>query len=60
MGQDSVVGIVTRYGLNGPGIETRWGQEFPYPYRPALGPAQPPIHWVPGLFPGGKAVGASR
>jgi len=25
MGRDSVVGIATRYGLNGPGVESRWG-----------------------------------
>jgi len=28
MGQDSSVGIVTRYGLGGLGIESRWGQDF--------------------------------
>ena len=28
MGQDSAVGIKTRYGLDGPGIESRWGKIF--------------------------------
>ena len=52
MGRDSSVGIVTRYGLDGPGIESPWGQDFPHPSRPALGPTQLPIQWVTGVFPG--------
>ena len=49
MGRDSSVGIATRYGLDGPGIESLCGQDFPYQPRPALGPTQPPLQWVPGL-----------
>jgi hypothetical protein len=30
-GRDSSVGIVTRYGLDGPGIESRWGRDFVKP-----------------------------
>ena len=58
VGRNSVVGIATYYGLNGPGIESRWGRDFPLPPRPALGLTNPPLWWVPGLFLGGKAVGA--
>ena len=41
-GRDSSVDIATRYGLDGPGIESRWGRDFPQPSRPALGPTQSP------------------
>jgi len=51
-GPGSVAGIATGYGLDGPGIESRWGRDFPYLSRPALGPTQPPIQWVPRLSRG--------
>ena len=52
LGRDSSVGIATRYGLDGPEIESRWGQDFQHLYWLALGPTQSPIQWVPGLFLG--------
>jgi hypothetical protein len=48
-GPGSVVSIATAYGLDGPGIESQWGRDFPHLSRLALKPTQPPVQWVPGL-----------
>ena len=60
VGRDNSVGIATGYGLDGPGIESRWRRDFPRPSRPALGPAHPPIQCVPDSYPGCKAAGTWR
>ena len=51
--RDSVVSIATRYGLEGPGIDSRWGEIFrTYPDRLR----GPPSLLYNGyrVFPGGK------
>ena len=54
----TVVGIATRYGLDGPGIESRKGGIFRiHPDRPWDLPS-PPVQWVPALIPGDKAAGS--
>jgi hypothetical protein len=60
VGRDSVFGIATRYGLDGPGIESRWREErrdFPHQSRTALGPTRPPAQWVQDILPGGIMAG---
>ena len=41
----SVVGVATVQWLDGSGIQSPWGRDFPHP-RPALGPTEPPVQWV--------------
>jgi hypothetical protein len=48
-GRDNSVTIVNGYGLDGPGIESRWERDFSQTSIPALGSTQPPVQWVPGL-----------
>ena len=52
-GPGSSVGIATDYGLDGPGPNPGRDEIF-RPSRPALGPTQPPVKWVPGPSRGGK------
>jgi len=47
-GPGSSVGIATGYGLDGLGSNPS-GDKIFFPSRPALGPNQPPVQWVPGL-----------
>ena len=53
VGRGTAVGIATWYGLDGPGIESRWRRSFPHPSRLALGP----IHGEYRFFPPGLGVG---
>ena len=50
-GPGSSDGIATDYGLDGLGLNPGGNKIF-RPFRPALGPIQPPVQWVPGLSRG--------
>jgi hypothetical protein len=54
-GLGSSVSIVTDYGLDGPGIESRWRRDFPHPSRPALGAHPVSCKMGTGSFPGVKS-----
>ena len=50
------VGIATRYGLEGPGIKSRWVRNFPEPFILALRATQPPVQWIQGVKRPGRGV----
>ena len=56
MGRDSSVGIATRYGLDGPGIESRSGEIF---HSVQTGPGAHPASYIMGTgsLPGVKRPG---
>jgi len=54
VGRQSLVSAATRYGLDGPGIESRLEARFSSPFQRGLG-AHPPSYTVgTGSFPGVK------
>jgi hypothetical protein len=57
VGRDGSVGIAIRFGLNGPGIESRWGTRFSAPVQ--TGPGAHPASYTMGTwsFPGVKRPG---
>ena len=50
-GPGSSVGLATDYGLDGPGSNPS-GDEIFRLSRPAQGPTQPPVQWIPALSRG--------
>jgi hypothetical protein len=50
----SVVGIATGYGLDGPGIESRWGARFFGPLQTGSGAQPASCTMGTGFFPGVK------
>ena len=54
-GPGSVVGIATGYGLDGPGIESRWGARFSAPVQTCTGAHPASRTWGTGCFPGRDA-----
>jgi hypothetical protein len=57
--RDNSVGIASGWTV---GVHFPAGQQiflFFTAFRPALGPTQPPVQWVPGSLPGGKAAWAT-
>ena len=55
LGPGSVVGIATGYGLDGPGIESRWGTRFSAPAQTGRGAHLPSCTMGTGSSPGKKS-----
>ena len=57
MDRDSSVGTAARYGLDGPGLESRWEARFHSPVK--TGPGAHPTFYIMGTgsFPGVKRPG---
>ena len=57
MGRDSTVGVATRYGLDGPGIESRWRVRFSAPVQTGIGTYPVSYTMGTGLLLGVKRPG---
>jgi hypothetical protein len=57
VGRDSSVGIEPSSILDGQGIESRWGLDFPHPSGPVLGPCHVLCNGYLVSFPGVKRPG---
>ena len=55
-GHGSSVGIATGYGLDGPGIESRWGARFSAPVQTVPGTHPASCTMGTGSFPAGAGV----
>jgi hypothetical protein len=60
VGRDSLVGIATYYALDGSGIESRWGRNFPAPGQTGRASHPDSYKMGTGSLSGGKAAGAWR
>ena len=55
--RDIVVGKATRYRVDGLGLKTRRGRDFPHPLSPVQRPTQSSVYWTQVLLPGGTVAG---
>jgi hypothetical protein len=55
---ENLVGMATRYGMDGPGIESRWGARFYAPIQTDSGGLPSLVYSWYWVFPGGQEAGA--